>query len=68
MLPNIECVNSKNEIFLAHLINESKNKKTKNYKCGVCIYGDLIFDKKENTILNITNDKCNVCNSIIAIK
>ena len=68
MTPTIECISSKNETFIAHLINESKNKKTTNYKCGVCIYGDLIFDKKANAIFNIKNDKCNVCNSTIVIK
>ena len=64
----IECIGSKNEVFFAHLLGKNKNNKTINYKCGICSYADLVFDEKTKIILNINNNKCNVCKSLIQIK
>jgi hypothetical protein len=62
----LECLSSKNEIFYAHRFGEDKN--IVKYKCGVCIYGDLFFDKKTKLIININSNKCKSCKSLINVQ
>lgn len=57
---NIECINSKNETFMAHRI-----KNVVQYKCGVCMGGDIFVDPGKKMILNLKDNKCNECESTI---
>jgi len=66
MTIKIECVNTKNEKFMAHEVHAEK--KIIKYKCGSCMVGDIFFDRKKKLIFNLKNNRCSVCAAIIKIK
>jgi ribosomal protein S27AE len=64
----IECINSRKEVFFAHFLEKNNNTNLIRYKCGVCSYGEIILDIDSNTLSNIKNDKCNSCKCIVVLK
>lgn len=66
-METIECINSKNEVFFAHFFGVGRNNNILEFKCGVCSYGNIIFDSQSKMFLNVTNNKCNSCKCNIVL-